>query len=542
MRRTYPLFVLACLLIVCGCSMMGSRTAMYITRVNHVVKPWRPAILEKTLIEGENRVVFAVTPEEKEKYIPKTVWREKEQAVLDETCSFKLVKSSVGLDKQVIEEFLSGQTKELQLRAGDFLYLEIGAPYWLSELGASAKGELSVVVTDEFMEYAYDNIAFPTSSIAVFDKPLLCRYLKVKATTDEGAVINSLYAKGKPVLASQILRDMRENSIVGAATDSSNPLSVYRKPMLDSYYQLAEKLLEGAGTLSPHQKMMIFMDYISDYYVGLHRKGDILEEYIGSCGTYSNLMAALAYTQGIPARLLTLANYPENTGHAVLEVFYDKNWHLYDPLYGAYYTTSPIDEVMHPAVLGYYDLAQGRGNNADVTCVVTAPSRLIAKFSYGYLGPWIYEKANPKGVVGPGDPLIYPLKMEVTANGSTVVTEKDFSGKYQGISYIGQAGINNAHEWMLEKLEPGEAYEFIISAKYVGGEKKEPFLAKAASDDAKITEGAEHVFVSGDKSSYVWEICFVPEADEAKIMLTHDYRGPELHYVMFSSFELHCAE
>ncbi len=538
--RLFLIVVYCCLSLWAG----GAQNEMNMF-VRAEAKGSSKAILDESLVEGNNRIVFADTPEKLAEYVPKTRWREKENSAKEEDCKFSVIAVSEGMDEKKIVRFLAGDLGGLRMGKGDWFLLDLRNPYWLSEIGMETKGKITAKVTDKFGKNSFMNLTFPTANPVAFDAPVLCKYLLVKAT-DEGKPVElqQLNAKGKPVFASQVTRANKggESPIVLGAKDLSNPLSVWRRPLRKSHYQLAKALLEGAKGLSDHEKIMVFMDYISDYYIGRISTKLEFEEYIGACGAYSNLLAALACTQKIPARIVSLGNYPENNGHAVCEVYYDKKWHLYDPTYGAYYTTTPATETEHPYVLGFEELSLGRGNHPGVSCVVTAPHRLISKAAYSFLGPHIYEAANPRGPIGPDRPFVYPLAMEAAANGSAVLTEKDFSGRYQGIRYIGVSGINNLHEWTLRKLVKGEAYEFVVSAKSVGGEKKEPFLAKAASANAKITEGSEHGFLSGDKSSYVWKICFVPETDEAKIMLTHDFRGPELHYVMFSSFELHCAE
>ena len=561
-----------CGIIFCGCVIGYNRNNnMDILPHKEYATKRRPMILDKRLIEGENEVVFAIEPEERAKYIPAVTWRKYETQVLSEPCSFALVKASGGINEYDVETILTGQAVELPMRAGEYFLLKIDAPYWLSEIEVSVDGEVSVVVMGdeykskclessvieeapdavmreeyiftELLQPPYERLTFSASSVAILDRPMLCKYLLVKAKEDAGAVLHSISAKGKPTLIPQILRDLGESPIVVDAADPSNPISIYRKPIRKIHYQLAEKLLEGTESLSDHQKMMVFMDYIADFHIGTTPKESILEEYVGACGRYSNLLATLAYTQGMPARLLSLANYPEEAGHAVCEVFYDGAWHLYDPTFGAYYTTSAPDEAAQPVVLGYEELSQGLGNVPDVTCVVTSPHRLVhEKLSYGFLGPRIYEKANPKGVIGPEFPMVYPLSLQAAPNGSTVLTEKDFSNEYQGIQYIGAAAINNMHEWTLGNLELDREYEFSIVGKFVGGDRMVPFQAKASSENVLITEGEEHVFDTEDKSTLEWKIRFIPEVDEAKIMLTHDYRGPELCYIWLSGFELRCAD
>ena len=111
--------------------------------------------------------------------------------------------------------------------------------------------------------------------------------------------------------------------------DEKNPVNVYRIPVTESFYQL---VLEGATDLTEHEKLMVFMDFISDFYYGADvdaRDELSCQSYICFCGGYSNLLAVLACTQNLPARLYTLGNYPTDTGHAVCEIYYNNAWHMY---------------------------------------------------------------------------------------------------------------------------------------------------------------------------------------------------------------------
>ena len=539
MRRICGVVFFGVLLIICGCSMMDTKNSREsLPREVYAVQETLPMIMDAAMVDGENQIEFAGSAEKKAQYIPKTVWREKERATSDKVCSFTLVKVKEGMDERAVKRFLAGESNTLYMKEGDFFLVKLDFPYWLSELGVDAKGKVWARITDERGAMLYKMFFYWRPTNYCFDVPVLCKYLKFEAREASGAVLYSISAQGKLALASQILYDLGENPIVVDAVDPSNPISIHRKPIRKIHYQLAEKLLEGTESLSDHQKMMVFMDYIADFHIGTTPKESILEEYVGACGRYSNLLATLAYTQGMPARLLSLANYPEEAGHAVCEVFYDGAWHLYDPTFGAYYTTSAPDEAAQPVVLGYEELSQGLGNVPDVTCVVTSPHRLTSPWQYSFLGPRIYEEANPRGVMAPSNLFIYPLAMEASETGSTVLDQRDFSNKYQGIKYIGVASINNIHEWTLSALEPGREYVFSIHGATVDGEATESFQAKASSENAVIIDGNKHIFDNGDSSSLTWKIRFIPESDTATIMLSHDYRGPEWVHIWFSGFTL----
>ncbi len=534
-------FSLIIAMVVYGCGIREHKIEMEsLERVEYKLSS--PKVnLNDELIEGTNKFIFAVTSEERAKYVPKTIWRQAEKKVDEEKCSLMLVAASDSMKEKDIVRFLSGEsTKTLQMKGNDWFLLALHGPYWVSEIGVLATGSLTAIVTNRSMAENYEEMAFSMPHIKVFDAPLLCKYLLVKASDETGLELRYLHIKGKQVFANQITRTMGENPVVFDGKDPRNPLSVWRVPVSSNYYKLADSLLEGSGALSNHQKMMVFMDYISEFQFGLGKNDDLtgINEYIGRCGSFANMMAALAFVEGFQTRLITLGNYPENDGHAVCEVFYDDQWHLYDPTYGSYYTTSSAEETVHPYVLSLAELAEGQGDNQDVVCVVTTPQRLNRRNSYGFLGPRIYEDANPKGVIGPTHPLIYPLTMKFSSDKSSSLTEMDFSAKYQGIQYIGAAGVNNMQEWTLNGLEEGEKYDFVVTADSYNGDSPGTFLAKAVSTDASIMSGAEHEFANEKPASMQWRITFVPSSDTAKILLTHDYRGPEFCFVRCSSFEL----
>lgn len=225
----------------------------------------------------------------------------------------------------------------------------------------------------------------------------LTSYIKLAAGAD--AEITAFSVSGIPALYTQIVAQMTEDPEVLDAHDPNNPVSIYLRPIKQSVYLLAEKLLNGHEDLTEHEKIMVFMDYISEWNIGTDDGQTYLslQSCIEACGGYSNVLAALAACVGIPGRLLTLGNYPTNNGHAVCELYHDGGWHLYDPTYGAYYmaTSGKTDLLKPEAILCFEQLEQGMGDSPQVTCIVTAPWRLTSAASYSFLGPAIYERAMP---------------------------------------------------------------------------------------------------------------------------------------------------
>ena len=301
---------------------------------------------------------------------------------------------------------------------------------------------------------------------------------------------------------------------------------------MDRAVERVEKAVEG------HEKIMVFMQYISEWYVGLDNGQHYLAlgSYIESCGGYSNVLAALAATQGLDARIVNLHNYPKNNGHTVCEIYYDGDWHIYDPTYGAFYTSTPENKVS-PTVLSYEELSAGAGNASNITCVVIDPDRLTSEVSYGFLGPAIYEKADPKGIVSGENPMHYPLTISYKEGGTTI-DRSQFDTSRQGISVLGSAYICFMQDWTLDGLTPGQKYQFILTADFVGGETGGDFEAHVTGEQAAIVRNGTHSFNNASPESMEWVIEFIAQADTVQLLFSHEYRGPDYHYITTNSFEL----
>lgn len=492
-------------------------------------------------VEGNNAIILADTPQELSYYIPDTGWREREMEVNEEVCTLSLATASESVADQA-EQFLSGQKSTLNLSAGEFIVVELDGAHWISKTEATLLGDglVEIGITDATGTSRYQTNELTSSGRVIYEERTLCTYLKIQCPENvEFVQIKEFLVSGIPTLYQQIQRELPEDTVVLDERDEKNPVSVYRIPLRESVYRLADALLAGTTGLTEHEKIMIFMDFISEFYIGVdaHPNSELsCQSYISACGGYSNLLTALAGTQDIPARLLTLGNYPPNDGHAVCEFYYDDAWHFYDPTYGSYYTRTPVDSES-PDVLSFEELCAGMGDSPDITCVVTAPHRLISKVAFGFLGPAIYEKANPKGVLDGTTPMHYPLTISYTEGGTTIDSTQ-FDTTRQGISVLGAAYICYMQDWTINGLTPGTKYEFVLSARYVGGEVLGDFVASATAKNAVITQNAQHTF-NGDKPETMeWVIEFVAESDTVQILLSHDYVGPDYHYINPNSFEI----
>jgi|GEM_PF-2014979 len=499
--------------------------------------------LRLELIEGCNQVVFTDKAEQKAFYIPQTSWRETELSAAPEYCTFRVVSVSDGLQEMDVKSFLWGWQWQLTIPPGESFLLELDAAHWLTEVKVekSDGSRLELRITDiKAKKKFYTATRLPDSGSFELNTPKLCSYVMVKCPDNarEPVTLWSFKLWGIPTLYEQGLRENLFDPMYMRPADPASPLSVYRTPIRRSIFRLAERLLQGTEDLTEHQKMMVFLDYISDWYVGTDKGSNYLNmhSYIGACGVYSNVLAALATASGIEARLLTLGNYPENNGHAVCEVFYDDAWHLYDPTYGSFFTTTPEDPVT-PQVLSFRELAAGLGNREDVTCVVTSPHRLTSDAAYSFLGPRIYEEANPAGPIGPANRLLYPLSLDLSEGR---VDKSGFGSARQGIQYIGAASSNCSQTWTLTGLTAGEQYDFVITAELLGSGRPKSIHTQYVMADSggRLCQSGQHIFYRNDPETFEWHIRFVADADVAHVLLTHDYRGPDQLYVRFSSFEL----
>lgn len=297
---------------------------------------------------------------------------------------------------------------------------------------------------------------------------------------------------------------LEDSDIYLDAKDEKNPMKIWKKPITRGLLAYSEELLDGRKDLTEHEKIMIFMDSMRSFKVGL------------------------AAVQGMEGRVITLDNYPEGMGHVVAEIKVDGHWSVYDPTYGAYYTTTPEDEKT-PYVLSFEELRRGDGKHVDVTRVVTVPERLISDAAYDFLGPDIYERADPAGLVDVTNKLFYPLTIDFA--GKREITKDEYATTYQGASYIGAAGKNQSQIWTIKNLEPEKEYVLCVDVSYVGGEKsQEDFIAYARVENGRILSGEKKTF-NNNVRDFKWRVRFTAKDKTVKITLTHDYVGPEYHHV-----------
>lgn len=361
-------------------------------------------------------------------------------------------------------------------------------------------------------------------------------YLKICIGGEKRSVLKGITIWGNQTIPDYLYED---GEILFDAYDVRNPLRVWRVPIKRNIQLLSDGILGNEkDTLSEHEKIIKFMEYVQQYKIGNTR--GISEDYltelardqIGACGDYSNIVAALAAMQGIDTHIITLANYPEGSGHVVIEAYIDPKWSLYDPTFCLYYTTTP-SEKKRPYVLGFAELKDIDNVNKAVK-VIEGDAHITTEASYDYMGPAIYSMAKPAGIVDINEKLYYENELSCDSN---IRLSREELRNYQGATYIGIAGMNSSHIWNLYNLTPGETYVFTIMSSGIQGEIFDDFRVFAQMEDGKIVGEKDYVF-SNTNSENLWQIQFVPEKNECEITLDYNETSEYFHYIPISELRV----
>lgn len=329
-------------------------------------------------------------------------------------------------------------------------------------------------------------------------------------------------------------------SFVAGPRDPDNPLHIYRLPITQNVKRLADKLADGAT--SDAEKIARFMRFIAGAKVGVPSKATpdaMISEMTGACGDFSNTLAAMASTQGIKTRLISMGNWPVADGHAVVEAFIDDAWRLYDPTYGISYHLASDPERRR---LSFDEIRAGYQQRKDIE--VWGEAGVLSEARAGaelYTGHDIFLNARPAGVIGPDKPFFYPLTFDL--RGRTTLDKAEFGPTHQGASFIGAGSTNHNQDWTLLNLVPGKRYAFIVEPSWLGGDLKgnNYSFTMAASLDHGTRHGAgthEFDFVGPGRPAEPWKIIFTPAQADVVLRLQHAYRGPDYRYMMMQRYTL----
>lgn len=457
----------------------------------------------------------------------------------------RLVANSDNIDTQALNAFLEGEAESVQLPADCHFVVTMNgaAEVELIRLRVTDNTNMDLriyntdvsgdIVSYNFGDYFNGTLANNEINIVPIDGLNECAYIGFSFDKKLGAVTVSelnIWAKDN-----EYFSYLDNNEIIMEATDAINPLSVWREPITQGIETLSYELLQGNKNLTDHEKIVVYLKYLGSFKVGSNETVsalNVLREKTSFCGGLTSALVALAKAQGMEARIITLGNYPENGGHVVAEIKTDDTWSVYDPTFGSYYQRES-EKNSGEDILSFIELKEGNGKAEDVKHVVLAPEKLYTKVSYDWSGPDIYELAQPAGAVGPENKLYYPLAIDLTEK-PRVDTNDLISAKFQGGGYIGAGNINNSHIWTIDGLVPGDTYIFTIHSSGIASETQEKnFKAYIESaESVNILDGSVYEFSDENKE---WEIIFEARSKEAKITLSHDYLGPEMHYVNIDS-------
>jgi hypothetical protein len=322
-----------------------------------------------------------------------------------------------------------------------------------------------------------------------------------------------------------------------AADDPANPLMVFHIPIRQNMVALANLIL-GGEDLTDHEKVLSFIEYIETMEVGSNDQTPqtVITHNMGACGGYTNVLLALAATQGILGRIIGLYNFPPDDGHVVAELYIDGDWRMYDPTYGVYYTDTP-GEKRHPNVLSFEELRAGMGSLPGVVRLVSsARAAEQGEFAEPFMGPEIYIRAEPAGVVEPESRMIYPLQIDLETESR--IGSSDFGPRNQGAWIIGVAAQNVSQLFSLEGLEVGKRYMLRVTYSAMGVNSRDlPTFEAVAEVQAggELLAGGVYRYAR-DGENIPWEVEFVAQGREVKVLLTHAYDFP--FYLWAESYEL----
>jgi len=243
---------------------------------------------------------------------------------------------------------------------------------------------------------------------------------------------------------------INSNSVYMTANDPNNPGKYGGLIITKDVKCLADSLVNSDDT--PHEKTMAYINWTRENIelkpapLRLSHPDVIIKSRVGLCGDYAIVVTSFLATQKIPSRIIGM--FFENSSHVIIEVYYDNSWHMYDPIYGVW--------VNECGVLSFEELRCGGAWNA--TLIYDNP-RVIT----GFVEPWRYEIANPCGLLGPENPLWWPLEIDGE------YTVPDIGKHAAGYRHIGAQYTNNFQNWTIYNLIPGKEYSFVIYPKFMWG-------------------------------------------------------------------------
>lgn len=306
-----------------------------------------------------------------------------------------------------------------------------------------------------------------------------------------------------------------------------------------------EILSDRFENVSPHQKIVLFMDWMDDNIRPELGKADAIytiNHKTGACGTLSQLLISMAYEVGLEARPINLYNYPKpGLGHSLVEIKWDNKWHLYDPTYQAYYLIKGDDLSNHidPDVASFDDV-RNNPQLVDKNRVILNVKRLYRGFSVVredgsrvldhrgiYTSSDAYKKSFPAGPIGPDNQMVFPAIFNLDQN-TYQYGEKDFQNKDMGDIYKVPAGLymlgvsyhNVNHNYIINNLVKGSLYEVELGITY---SSPAVFELTIKGNEINILN-SNSVNINQETNERVVKIQFIAEKNMGSIFLGHNYK------------------
>ncbi|HMB25251.1 MAG: transglutaminase domain-containing protein, partial [Chloroflexota bacterium] len=263
---------------------------------------------------------------------------------------------------------------------------------------------------------------------------------------------------------------------------------------------------DGTAGLSEEQISIEILRYVTSALDLKDNSGSatkILREGYAICGGRGVSFETLVRLIGIPARWVNIYGLVSQGGHTVVEVYYDGQWHLYDPTYGTFFYSKPeydksgvvssLNELVTESPEEWYVFKvvnQPWGEYDESTRsfgIVRAEDDYLADF-YGYTFFDQYRQmfATTFPVAYDSSQIIsFPVVADLTQEGSFSVgsvdnsdsdtiaatTAAETAGKTGMYYLVGETHRQYVHTWFIKTSSPG-----LVRITYYSTENMPPVL------------------------------------------------------------------
>lgn len=173
---------------------------------------------------------------------------------------------------------------------------------------------------------------------------------------------------------------------------------------------------EGIENLSTEDKVIDILRFVVIDLKNINNLGTatkILQDGFAVCGGKAFVLQTLLRQLGIPSRTVELFNTPDS-GHDLIEAYYEGGWHAFDPSYGVFVYSNPSYD-QKGKIIEVYALAQDRdmGFLQNVAEVLWTHEYSPDSKSYGVkplLANNFISADGWRKEIKPADPIIYGEK------------------------------------------------------------------------------------------------------------------------------------